>query len=107
MKLVRFGPRGNERPGVVDADGAVRDVSSVVSDWSGDTLGAQTLKRMSQLDFTQLPQVPSGTRLGCSIATAGKIVCVGLNYADHAVETGLELPSEPLVFFKLLSSTQS
>ena len=100
MKLVRFGPCGDERPGVLDGAGAVRDASSVVCDWSDQSLSRQALEGISGLDVEKLPLVPGGTRLGCPVANVGKIVCVGLNYTGHAVETGFDLPSEPLVFFK-------
>ena len=100
MKLVRFGPLGNERPGILDASGTVRDASSLVRDWSGNALEARSLSEISRADFSQLPEAPPASRLGSPIAAPGKIVCVGLNYADHAGETGFELPREPLVFFK-------
>jgi 2-keto-4-pentenoate hydratase/2-oxohepta-3-ene-1,7-dioic acid hydratase in catechol pathway len=100
MKLVRFGPVNDERPGILDASGTVRDVSALVSDWSGAALGAASLSRISRLDLSRLPEAAKGSRLGSPIAAPGKIVCVGLNYADHVAETGFELPREPLVFFK-------
>jgi len=100
MKLVRFGPLGQERPGIVDSGGTVRDASALVADWSGSALEVNTLRRLAQTDLARLPEVSSDARLGCPIAAPGKIVCVGLNYADHAIETGFDLPPEPLVFFK-------
>lgn len=100
MRLVRFGPPGEERPGILDSIGIVRDASELVKDWLGSELGADVLSRLSQTDLSQLPQAPQGARLGCPIATPGKIVCVGLNYADHAAETAFDLPPEPLIFFK-------
>ncbi|MDB5782302.1 MAG: hydrolase family protein [Caballeronia mineralivorans] len=100
MKLVRFGPPGDERPGILDASGTVRDASSLVRDWSGSALEINFLSEISRADFSRLPEAPTASRLGCPIAVPGKIVCVGLNYADHAEETGFELPREPLVFFK-------
>jgi 2-keto-4-pentenoate hydratase/2-oxohepta-3-ene-1,7-dioic acid hydratase in catechol pathway len=100
MKLVRFGPLGMERPGILDVEGVVRDVSGLVTDWSGDALSINCLNELSRSDFSRWPQMPAGVRLGSPIANPGKIICVGLNYADHAVETGFVLPNEPLVFFK-------
>ncbi|AUT66759.1 fumarylacetoacetate hydrolase family protein [Paraburkholderia terrae] len=100
MKLVRFGQPGDERPGILDSSGTLRDAGSLVSDWSGDDLMIANLNQLSSRDLSKLPEVGAGSRLGCPIARPGKIVCVGLNYADHAVETGFDLPIEPLVFFK-------
>ncbi|MFM0272361.1 fumarylacetoacetate hydrolase family protein [Paraburkholderia nemoris] len=100
MKLIRFGQPGDERPGILDSSGTLRDASSLVSDWSGDDLAIANLNLLSSRDLSKLPEVSAASRLGCPIARPGKIVCVGLNYADHAVETGFDLTSEPLVFFK-------
>lgn len=100
MKLVRFDDPGQERPGVVDQQGRVRDVSSRVSDWTGEALNPAWLGELSITDITSSPVVPGRARLGPPVPTPGKIICIGLNYADHAVEAGFELPGEPLVFFK-------
>ena len=100
MKLVRFGDQGQERPGVVDQQGRVRDVSSSVSDWTGEALNPTWLAEFSAIDFASFPIAPADVRLGPPVPTPGKIICIGLNYADHAAETGFELPREPLVFFK-------
>ncbi|WP_426409647.1 fumarylacetoacetate hydrolase family protein [Bradyrhizobium ganzhouense] len=100
MKLVRFGDAGRERPGIVDQQGRIRDVSSHVADWAGDALDPASLAAFAATDFASCPIVPADVRLGAPVATPGKVVCVGLNYADHAEETGFELPPEPLVFFK-------
>jgi 2-keto-4-pentenoate hydratase/2-oxohepta-3-ene-1,7-dioic acid hydratase in catechol pathway len=100
MKLVRFGDAGQERPGVVDRDGRVRDVSSRVPDWSGEALDPAWLAEFSATDIAAFPMVPESVRLGPPVPIPGKMICIGLNYADHAAETGFELPSEPLVFFK-------
>jgi len=100
MKLVRFGDSGQELPGVVDQQGRIRDVSSRVSDWTGEALDPAWLAELSAADIASFPIVPAGIRLGPPVPTPGKIICIGLNYADHAAETGFELPSEPLVFFK-------
>ncbi|MTV11815.1 MULTISPECIES: fumarylacetoacetate hydrolase family protein [Bradyrhizobium] len=100
MKLVRFGEPGQEKPGVVDQEGRIRDVSARISDWTGEALDPARLTELSSIDIAAQPIVPADVRLGSPVPTPGKIVCVGLNYADHAAETGFELPSEPLVFFK-------
>ena len=100
MKLIRFGEVGTELPGIVDQHGRTRDVSNFVTDWSGGALNAVSLKALASLDLSALPIVPPDVRLGPPVALPGKIICIGLNYADHAAETGFEIPKEPLVFFK-------
>jgi 2-keto-4-pentenoate hydratase/2-oxohepta-3-ene-1,7-dioic acid hydratase in catechol pathway len=100
MKLVRFAGQGQERPGVIDQQGRVRDVSSRVSDWTGETLNPAWLAEFSAIDIASFPVAPADVRLGPPVPPPGKIICIGLNYADHAAETGFELPAEPLVFFK-------
>jgi 2-keto-4-pentenoate hydratase/2-oxohepta-3-ene-1,7-dioic acid hydratase in catechol pathway len=103
MKLIRFGPAGQERPGVVLPDGSQRDVSALVADyheafWSSEQLTALRTAVATQGDT--LPLVPAGTRLGPPVARPSKLICIGLNYADHARESGMEPPKEPVVFFK-------
>lgn len=100
MKLVRFGDLGAERPGIVDQQSRVRDVSSVVADWAGKALDPSELKAISTVDLAAMPIVSPNVRLGPPVAMPGKIICIGLNYVDHAAETGFEIPKEPLVFFK-------
>jgi len=100
MKLVRFGEHGQERPGIVDQCGCVRDVSNRVADWSGEALDPARLVEFSATGISSFPIVPASIRLGPPVPTPGKIICIGLNYVDHAVETGFEVPDEPLVFFK-------
>ena len=100
MKLVRFGDAGRERPGILDQQGRIRDLSGRISDWVGDALDPVALAALSATDIASYPTVPAGVRLGAPVPTPGKVVCVGLNYADHAEETGVELPSEPRVFVK-------
>lgn len=96
MKLLRWGERGAERPGLLDTEGRIRDLSSVVADVSGTTLG-----RLSAItDIEHLPVVPGSPRIGACVGTVGKMICVGLNYADHAAEAGLAVPTEPIIFFK-------
>jgi 2,4-didehydro-3-deoxy-L-rhamnonate hydrolase len=104
MKLVRHGGPGRERPGCLDAQGQLRDLSGHVHDIDGAALQPDALARLAALDTASLPPVPAGTRLGCPVAGVGKIVCIGLNYADHAAETGAAVPSEPVIFLKATSS---
>lgn len=100
MKLVRVGPPGRERPGL-ELDGGRRvDVSSVVPDYTPETLGPELLERLAALDASQLPEFGVGARYGPPISRPGKIICVGLNYAAHAAESGATPPSEPVLFFK-------
>ena len=103
MKLLRFGPKGAERPGMLDASGQIRDLSRVVTDIDANTL-ATGLPRLQALSVDHLPIVSSDIRLGPPIAHIGKVVCVGLNYADHARESGLPIPAEPVLFMKATSS---
>jgi ureidoglycolate lyase len=104
MKLLRYGPKGQEKPGLVDADGIVRDLSSVVDDIAGETLADAALARLRALDVTTLPRVPEGVRIGACVGRVGKMVCIGLNYADHAAESNLPVPTEPVVFNKWTSA---
>ena len=100
MKLLRVGPPGQERPGLLDAQGVMRDVSAMVDDWHPASLGPDTLARMAHIDTAALPVVPAGTRVGPCVAQVGNIVAIGLNYADHAAEAGLTPPTQPVVFNK-------
>jgi 2,4-didehydro-3-deoxy-L-rhamnonate hydrolase len=100
MRLVRFGPRGAEKPGLMDAQGAIRDLSAVIADVHGPSLSPQSLARLRALDPATLPQVPAGTRLGACVGQVPNLVCIGLNYSDHAAETGTPIPSQPVVFSK-------
>jgi 2,4-diketo-3-deoxy-L-fuconate hydrolase len=104
MKLVRFGEAGKERPGILDKDGHIRDLSSLVKDISGDVLSDDGLKRIAEVDPVSLPRLPDGVRLGAPIATPSKFVAIGLNYSDHAAEVGMPLPSEPIIFLKAVTS---
>ncbi len=105
MKLIRFGEPGAERPGLVDADGQHRDLSEHVFDLAGEALGPDVLARLAEIASDDLPLVPEGARLGPAVARPGKIVCIGLNYADHAAETGATPPKEPMIFMKARSET--
>lgn len=108
MKLLRHGPVGQEKPGLLDAEGKVRDLSVIVPDLAGDALLPATIARLKALDPAALPEVSGipqqDLRLGPCVAQIGKFVCIGLNYADHAAETGAKLPAEPVVFNKWTSS---
>lgn len=104
MKLLRYGPKGQEKPGLLDTDGVMRDLSAVVGDIAGDVLGAAGLARLRGLDTSTLPRVPDGVRLGACVGRVGKMVCIGLNYADHAAESNLPVPTEPVVFNKWTSA---
>lgn len=108
MKLLRYGPSGQEKPGLLDADGNVRDLSAHVSDIAADALSPDSIARLKAIDPTTLPLV-AGTaqddlRLGPCVGQTGKFVCIGLNYADHAAESGLDVPPEPVVFNKWTSA---
>lgn len=100
MKLVRFGEFGREKPGLVDAEGGIRDLSSVIPDIDGHTLSASGLDKLRSLDPKSLPLVAVGQRLGACVGKVGNFIAIGLNYADHAAETGAPIPAEPIVFNK-------
>ncbi len=104
MKLVRHGAPGTERPGLIDADGAIRDLSAHVDDISGDWLTARGLEQIAAIQPDTLPVVDGATRLGPCVGKVGKFICVGLNYADHAAETGAQVPDEPILFMKATSA---
>jgi len=100
MKLVRFGPPGREKPGLIDADGVLRDLSRKVDDIDGDALAPVSLSGLRKLDVRRLPVVKGKPRLGPCVATPSKFVAIGLNFSDHAKETGAPIPEHPVVFFK-------
>ena len=104
MKLLRYGPKGAEKPGLLDANNQIRDLSSIIPDLTGDTVDSGTMARLSALDTDTLPPVEGTPRIGPCIGNVGKFVCIGLNYSDHAKETGSPIPSEPIVFMKATSS---
>lgn len=106
MKLLRWGPKGSEKPGLLDADGKIRDLSGVVDDIAGETLSDAGLDKLRGVDTGSLPEVPAGTRIGACVAGTGKFICIGLNYADHAAESGMAVPSEPVIFMKATSAIQ-
>ena len=103
MKLVRFGQPGKEKPGLLDPEGVLRDLSGVIPDIGPDQLGEATLKKLARLKPEQLPRVKGKPRLGCPLTGVGKFIAIGLNYADHAAEAGMPLPKEPVVFMKATS----
>jgi len=104
MKLVRYGEPGSERPGMIDADGAIRDLSAHVGDIAGATLSPASLAGLAMIDPASLPLVPGNPRFGPCVAGVGKFICIGLNYSDHAAETGAKVPPEPIIFMKATSA---
>ncbi len=106
MKLVRYGNPGREKPGLIDADGKLRDLSSVVPDIGPAQLGAATLAKLAKLKVDKLPLVRGNPRIGCPVSQVGKMVAIGLNYSDHAAEAGMAAPKEPIVFLKATTCIQ-
>ena len=104
MKLLRYGARGQEKPGLLDADGRIRDISAHVDDVAGSVLEPASLARLAALDAASLPLVDGTPRLGPCVGRVGKFVCIGLNYADHAAETGAKIPDQPIIFMKATSA---
>jgi 2,4-diketo-3-deoxy-L-fuconate hydrolase len=104
MKLLRFGESGKERPGILHADGTIRDLSGVIPDLAGSALLPDSIARLRQLDHGILPRVNGAQRLGPCVAGVGKFICVGLNYSDHAAESNMPIPAEPIIFMKATSS---
>ncbi|MBY0332264.1 MAG: fumarylacetoacetate hydrolase family protein [Acetobacteraceae bacterium] len=106
MKLLRYGPPGQEKPGLLDAAGTIRDLSGVIPDLAGDALSPAGLAKLAALDAAALPAVPGSPRIGPPVTGMKNLVCIGLNYADHAAETGAPVPKEPIVFLKSLGALQ-
>ncbi|WP_417260311.1 fumarylacetoacetate hydrolase family protein [Celeribacter sp.] len=104
MKLLRVGPKGQERPALQHDDGTLRDLSSVVTDITGDTLLPENLDRLRQVDPATLPVMDNNSRIGPCVGQVGKFICIGLNYADHAKESGMAIPEEPVIFMKATSA---
>mgnify|MGYP000185715646 CR=1 FL=1 len=104
MKLLRFGEAGEEKPGMLDADGHIRDLSDHIDDITGATLSSDALDKLRSVDPSSLPLVDAQTRIGACVGAVGKLIAIGLNYADHAAEANMALPEEPIVFFKATSS---
>lgn len=104
MKLLRFGETGAEKPGLLDAEGVIRDLSGHVADIAGPALSSESLRRLGAIETATLPSVAGTPRLGPCVAGTGKFICIGLNYADHAAESGMTVPSEPVIFMKATSA---
>jgi 2-keto-4-pentenoate hydratase/2-oxohepta-3-ene-1,7-dioic acid hydratase in catechol pathway len=104
MKLLRVGDKGKEKPAVLDENSKIRDISSHIKDLNPDYLNFEILSKLKNLDLTKLPEITNSLRIGACINKPGKFVAIGLNYSDHAKETGLKIPSEPIVFMKATSS---
>ncbi len=104
MKLLRYGAPGQEKPGLVDKDGTMRDLSQIVHDIDSTTLLPENLARLAKIDPKTLPVIQGNPRLGACVANIGKFICIGLNYADHAAETGATVPPEPVLFLKANSA---
>jgi len=104
MKLLRYGDAGSEKPGLLDADGAIRDLSGVVGDIDGAALSPESLAKLSALDASALPVVSGDPRMGPCVGNVGKLICIGLNYTDHAIESNMPIPEEPVVFMKATSA---
>jgi ureidoglycolate lyase len=106
MKLLRYGPAGQEKPGILDAAGAIRDLSGIVPDITGDVLSPAALAKIAAVDVSSLPKLAGNPRLGPPVTGMKNLICIGLNYADHAAETGAPIPKEPIVFLKSLNALQ-
>jgi ureidoglycolate lyase len=104
MKLLRHGKFGNEKPGIIDHEGKIRDLSSHIPDINGNSINSESLKKIGAIDLSTLPIVSNDTRLGACVGNVGKFLCIGLNYSDHAAESGLPVPSEPILFSKATSA---
>ncbi|MBB3020880.1 2-keto-4-pentenoate hydratase/2-oxohepta-3-ene-1,7-dioic acid hydratase in catechol pathway [Microvirga lupini] len=104
MKLLRYGPPGQEKPGILDRDGNIRDLSSIVPDIAGDILSSGGLARLRSIDPATLPRVDGDPRIGPCVGQVGKFICIGLNYSDHAAESGMAVPPEPIIFMKATSA---
>ena len=104
MKLLRYGNSGKEKPGIIDIDGNIRDLSDVIDDINGSTISPDGLNKINQIDISSLPLVSDNPRIGPCVGSVGKFLCIGLNYSDHAAETGAEAPPEPILFQKATSA---
>jgi 2-keto-4-pentenoate hydratase/2-oxohepta-3-ene-1,7-dioic acid hydratase in catechol pathway len=104
MKLIRYGPIGQERPGIVDSNGNIRDLSEEIADVSGEDLLQSSLDRLREVELSTLPRITGRPRIGACIGQIGKFICIGLNYSDHAAEAGMKVPEEPVIFMKATSA---
>jgi 2-keto-4-pentenoate hydratase/2-oxohepta-3-ene-1,7-dioic acid hydratase in catechol pathway len=103
MKLLRVGQKGNEKPAALDKEGKIRDLSSHIKDLNPDHVNFETISKLQSVDLSSLPELSSSERVGSCLTKPGKFVAIGLNYSDHAAETGAEVPSEPIMFMKATS----
>ena len=103
MKLLRVGQKGKEKPAILDKDGKIRDISSHIKDLNSDHLNFNTISKLQSVDLSSLPELSSGERIGSCITKPGNFVAIGLNFSDHAAESGLPVPSEPIMFMKATS----
>jgi 2,4-didehydro-3-deoxy-L-rhamnonate hydrolase len=103
MKLLRYGPKGKEKPGILDKDGKIRSLAKIVKDIDGDAISPAGLAKIKKVNIAKLPLVPGKPRIGACIANPQKFIAIGLNYSDHAAESGLQVPPEPVVFTKQVS----
>lgn len=104
MKLLRYGPAGQEKPGMMHDDGSIRDLSAHIDDLAGDALSTKSLEALAGLDPDSLPKVEGTPRIGACVGQIGKFMCIGLNYSDHAAETGADIPKHPILFMKATSA---
>ena len=104
MKLIRYGKLGSEKPGIVDSEGKIRDLSNVLADIDAGTLSDDSLNNIRKTDLQKLPEANNIERIGCPVANVGKLICIGLNYSDHAKESNMPIPTEPVVFMKATSA---
>jgi 2,4-diketo-3-deoxy-L-fuconate hydrolase len=103
MRLLRFGPKGQEKPGILDGEGVIRDLSGVIPDIAGSVLEPDGLAALAGIDVAKLPAVEGSPRIGACVGRVGKFICIGLNYSDHAAESGMDVPTEPVIFNKWTS----
>src|SRR6202795_4832894 len=104
MKLLRYGSQGQEKPGILGADGEIRDLSGIIPDLAGESLLPASIEKVRNTDISRLPRVAGRPRIGPCVGGVGKFICIGLNYSDHAAESGMAVPVEPVVFMKATSS---
>ena len=104
MKLLRVGSKGKEKPGILDTDGKIKDISSYINDLNPENLNFESISKIQSIDFSKLPELSSNERVGSCITSPGKFIAIGLNYSDHAAEVGAEIPKEPIMFMKATSS---
>lgn len=104
MKLLRYGKLGSEKPGIIDSEGKIRDLSNVLADINAGTLTDESLNDIRKMDLQKLPEANDIDRIGCPVANIGKLICIGLNYSDHAKESNMPIPTEPVVFMKATSA---